>query len=137
MSPHPLVKILQPESIAVVGASETSAGGRYLTALLKLGFKGKIYPVHPQHQEVFGLKCYPRVQDIPENIDYVISTIPANLVLSLIDDCAVKSVKCIHFYTARFSETGRTDAIELEQEVLRRCLNAGIRLIGPNCMGVY
>ena len=137
MSPHPLGKILQPESIAVVGASETSAGGRYVSAMLKLGFKGKIYPVHPQHQEVFGLKCYPSVREIPENVDFVISTIPANMVLSLIDDCAGKSVKCIHFYTARFSETGRTDAIELEHEVLRRCRNAGIRLIGPNCMGVY
>jgi len=108
MSPHPLGNILQPESIAVVGASETSAGGRYVSAMLKLGFKGKIYPVHPQYQEVFGLKCYPRVRDIPENVDYVISTIPANLVLNLIDDCALKSVKCIPFLYSPF-QRNRTE----------------------------
>ena len=134
---HPLEEILHPKSIAIAGASETGAGGRYLSALMKLGFKGKIYPVHPKHTEVFGIKCYPCVRDIPENIDFVISTIPANLVLNLVDDCAVKGVKCIHLYTARFSETGRKDAIDLEQEVLRRARNAGMRIIGPNGMGVY
>ncbi|MGP8079807.1 MAG: CoA-binding protein [Dehalococcoidales bacterium] len=137
MSPHPLEEILHPKSIAIAGASETSEGGRYVSALLKLGFKGKIYPVHPKHGEVFGLKCYPGVRDIPENVDFVISTIPATQVLNLVDDCALKGVKCIHFYTARFSETGRKDAIELEREVLRRAKNAGIRIIGPNGMGVY
>ena len=132
-----LQEILQPKSIAVVGASETGEGGRYLSALLKLGFKGKIYPVHPKHPEVFGLKCYPNMRDIPDDVDYVIATIPSSLALNLIDDCAAKHVKCIHFYTARFSETGRPDAVELEKEILRRAGKAGIRIIGPNGMGVY
>ena len=134
---HTLQEILQPKSIAVVGASETGEGGRYLSSLLKLGFKGKIYPVHPKHPEVFGLKCYPNMRDIPDDVDYVIATIPSSLVLNLIDDCAAKHVKCIHFYTARFSETGRPDAVELEKEILRRAGKAGIRIIGPNGMGVY
>ena len=137
MSQHPLEDILHPESIAIAGASETGIGGRYVSALLKLGFKGKIYPVHPKYQEVKGIKCYPSVRDIPGNVDFVISSIPATQVLNLIDDCALKGVKCIHFFTARFSETGRKDAIELEKEVLRRAKNAGIRIIGPNCMGIY
>ena len=58
MSQHPLEDIFHPKSVAIAGASEMGDGGRYLSALLKLGFKGKIYPVHPKYQEVFGVKCY-------------------------------------------------------------------------------
>ncbi|MDD5289542.1 MAG: CoA-binding protein, partial [Dehalococcoidales bacterium] len=137
MLKHPLEDILHPKSIAVAGASNAGSGGRFLAPLMELGFKGKIYPVHPNHQEVMGLKCYPTVRDIPEPVDHVISSIPAPQVLSLIDDCAQNGVKSIHFFTARFSETGRKDAIELEKEVLRRAKKAGIRIIGPNCMGIY
>lgn len=137
MSQHSLEEILHPQSIAIAGASETGVGGFYVSALLKLGFKGKIYPVHPRYREVKGIKCYPTVRDIPGNVDFVISSIPATQVLNLVDDCALKGVKCIHFYTARFSETGREDAIELEKELLRRAKNSGIRIIGPNSMGVY
>lgn len=133
----PLEDILHPRSIAVAGASEKGTGGRFLAPLLELGFKGKIYPVHPEHRVVMGLKCYPSVRDIPEQVDHVVSSVPANQVLSLIDDCAHNGVKSIHFFTARFSETGRPDAIELEKEVLRRAKAANIRIIGPNCMGIY
>ena len=73
MSQPTLEEILHPESIAVAGASETGIGGHYVSALLKLGFKGKIYPVNPKYQEVKGIKCYPSYRDIPGNIDFVIS----------------------------------------------------------------
>jgi acyl-CoA synthetase (NDP forming) len=132
-----LEDILHPESIAIAGASETGIGAHYISALLKLGFKGKIYTVNPKYQEVKGIKCYLSICDIPGNIDFVISLVSSKQVLNLIDDCAQKSVKCIHFYTARFAETGRPEAIELEKEILRRAKNAGIRIIGPNCMGIY
>ena len=136
--PQPtLEEILRPESIAVVGASKIGIGANYISALLKLNFKGKLYPVHPQYQEAFGIKCYPNICDIPGNVDYVISLISSTQALKLVDDCAQKAVKCIHFYTARFAETGRPEAIELEKEILRRAKNAGIRVIGPNCMGIY
>ena len=136
--PEPtLEEIMQPESIAVVGASKIGIGANYISALLKLNFKGKIYPVHPKYQEVFGMKCYAGIYDIPGNIDLVISLISATQALKLVDDCAQKGVKCIHFYTARFAETGRPEAIELEKEILRRAKSAGIRIIGPNCMGIY
>lgn len=65
MSQHPLEDILHPESIAIAGASETGMGRLYLSSLSRLGFKGKIYPVHPKYQEVRGIKCYPTVRDIP------------------------------------------------------------------------
>ncbi len=136
MSPHILDIILHPNSIAVAGASPTGRGGGFITPMIELGYKGKIYPVNPKYQEIMGFKTYPTVRDIPDAVDYVISSIPATEALKLVDDCAVKGVKAIHFFTARFSETGRPDAADLEKEVLRRCKAANIRIIGPNCMGV-
>jgi acyl-CoA synthetase (NDP forming) len=139
MPEHFLEEILHPESIAVVGAStNTEARGYSFTHhLLEYGFKGKIYPVNPIYTEVLGLKAYPSVKDIPGTIDYVISCVQASKVPGMIKECGQKSVKAVHLFTARFSETGRPDAIELEQEVLRLAKNNNIRLIGPNCMGIY
>jgi len=138
MSKHILDKLLHPRSIAVVGASaRTGRGPAFFNAIHEFGFKGELYPVNPKYDEVFGIKAYPSVKDIPGEVDYVISSVPASQVLGLISDCADKGVKIIHLFTARFSETGRKDAADLEQEILRQAKKAGIRLIGPNCMGVY
>ncbi|MBW2086902.1 MAG: CoA-binding protein, partial [Deltaproteobacteria bacterium] len=137
MSIHPLEEILHPKSIAVVGASDGGRGGGFITPLQELSYQGKIYPVNPKYPEIMGLKAYPRVRDIPGPVDYVISSIPASEVLGLIEDCAQKGVKAVHLYTARFSETGRKDAADLEIEILRQARKGGIRIIGPNCMGVY
>jgi acyl-CoA synthetase (NDP forming) len=138
MSKHPLEEILHPRSIAVVGASDSGGrGSGFVSPLVELGYKGNIYPVNPKYPEIMGMKAYPRVSDIPGVVDFVISSIPASGVLDMIDDCAQKGVKAIHLFTARFSETGRKDAAELEREMLRRARKGGIRLIGPNCMGVY
>jgi acyl-CoA synthetase (NDP forming) len=137
MSTHPLEPLLHPRSIAVVGASGSGRGGGFVSPLVELGFRGPIYPVNPKYDEIMGMKAYPRVRDIPGPVDFVISSIPASQVLGLIADCAEKGVKLIHLFTARFSETGRQDAADLEQEILRQAKAGGIRLIGPNCMGVY
>ncbi len=138
MSTHILEEILHPQSIAVVGASDSARGaGGFVVHLLEYGFRGKIYPVNPKYREVSGIKAYPSMRDIPGSVDYVISVVPASQVLNLLEDCSQKGVKAVHFFTARFSETGRKDAAELEQEVLKQARKWGIRLIGPNCMGVY
>lgn len=137
MLTHPLEELIHPRSIAVVGASASGRGDGFLSSLLEQGFKGVLYPVNPKYSEVMGLKAYSRVRDIPGPVDYVISSIPAAGVLELIADCTEKEVKIIHLFTARFSETGRRDAAELEREILRRAKKANIRLIGPNCMGLY
>ncbi len=137
MSAHPLEELLHPRSIAVVGASNTGRGMGFVSPLLELGFKGDIYPVNPKYTEIMGMKAYPRVRDIPGHVDYVISSIPAAGVMSLLDDCAEKGVKLVHLFTARFSETGRKDAAQLEQDILKKARESGIRLIGPNCMGIY
>ena len=139
MSKHPLEKILHPTSIAVVGASDktTTMGYSYVTHLLEYGFRGDIYPVNPKYTEIKGLKAYPSLREIPGRVDYVISCVPSHKVPDMLEDCAQKSVKGIHLYTARFSETGRQDAIDLERKVLQKVRDSGIRLIGPNCMGLY
>ena len=138
MSTHPLEEVLHPRSIAVVGASGRPAGGSsFIDAVVDFGFQGRIYPVNPKYSEIRDLKAYPSVKDIPGVVDYVISSIPAAKVLDMVADCAEKGVRAIHLYTARFSETGRKDAAVLEQEILTQASAAGIRLIGPNCMGVY
>jgi acyl-CoA synthetase (NDP forming) len=138
MATHPLEEILHPRAIAVVGAS--GSGGRgsgFLAPLIELGYEGQLYPVNPKYTEIMGIKAYASVRDIPGVVDYVISSVPASQVLDMISDSAEKGVKAIHLYTARFSETGRKEAADLEKEILSQARKAGIRLIGPNCMGVY
>jgi len=137
MSTHPLEDILHPRSIAVAGASAGGRGGGFIWPLQELGFEGDIYPVNPKYPEIMGLKAYGRITDIPGPVDFVISSVPATAALGLMQDCVKKKVKCVHFFTARFSETGRKDAANLEQEILRTAKEGGVRIIGPNCMGVY
>jgi len=136
---HTLEEILHPQSIAITGASNNPAnqGYNYTRHLQSYGFRGKIYPVNPKYPEILGLKCYPSLKDIPGTIDYVISCVPAGEVIGMLDECSQKGVKGVGLFTARFSETGHADAAELEQAVLRRARQWGIRLIGPNGMGLY
>jgi len=139
--PRPLTldALLHPRSVAIVGASANtdSPGNDYVRCLLDFGFAGPVYPVHPREREVLGLACYPDLRAVPGEVDYVISCIPAEGVLDLLDACAEKRVRAVQLFTGRFSETGREDAAELEREVLRRARGAGLRLIGPNCMGLH
>jgi acyl-CoA synthetase (NDP forming) len=137
--PASLASILNPRSVAVAGASANpdSPGHDYVRALLDLGFPGPIYPIHPRERELLGLTVHASLRDVPGDVDYVISCVPAEAVLDLLDACAEKGVRAVQLFTGRFSETGREDAAALEQEVLRRARAAGLRLIGPNCMGLH
>jgi acyl-CoA synthetase (NDP forming) len=122
-----------------VGASanERSQGYEFVQALVESGFQGPVYPVNPKLDELLGLKAYPRLEEVPGPVDFVISAVPAAAVLDLVDGATAKQVKLIHFFTARFGETGRDDATRLELALRRRIEAAGIRVIGPNCMGLY
>ena len=115
-----LEEILNPESIAIIGATnnENAMGNGFVRSLIEYGFSGNIYPVNPKSPEISGLRAYKNIKDIEGTVDYVISSIPAHGVLDMIADCAEKGVKAIHLFTARFSETGRPDAIDLEKKVL-------------------
>jgi acyl-CoA synthetase (NDP forming) len=152
--------IWHPRSIAVVGVSTNpdttafgSGGNGFLRALQEMGFPTKhpcvqsctgadcatgcLYPVNPKATQIEGLPCYPSLRAITGPVDYVISSVPAAVVPGLLDDAAAKGVRVIHFFTAGFSETGDDDRAGLEQLVLAKARAAGIRIIGPNCMGLY
>ena len=137
---HELDALFHPNSVAIVGASANpaSAGYSFTRYLLDHDFKGRIYPVNPRANEVLGLKAYPNLRDVPESrVDYVISCIPAEGVLTLLEDCRAKNVKLVHLYTARMSETGRNEEASLEREIMEKARGLGIRILGPNCMGIY
>jgi acyl-CoA synthetase (NDP forming) len=135
-----LGRLFSPSSVAIVGASlNPFAGGYQFTRfLMDHGFQGKLYPVNPTSSEILGLKVYPRLTEIPEpNVDYVISCIPAESVLPLLDDCNKKNVKLVHLFTARLKETGRDRETKLQSDILEKARKLGIRILGPNCMGIY
>ena len=108
-----------------------------MQSLIDLGFKGNIYPVNSNGDEVLGSKIYPSIKDVPDEIDYVISAIPAQYTSQLVADCASKGVKIIHLFAAGFSEIEDEKGGQLESEIVEAARKDGMRIIGPNCMGVY
>lgn len=134
---RPLEPIFHPDSVAVTGVSPGGAGERYMDHLLDYGFKGSLYPLRPRGGEYRGLKILPGLRDIAGPVDLVICCIPAPGVPGLIEDCVAKGVKAVVVHTAGFSETGSARGRELEAEIVRVAGAAGLRLVGPNCMGVY
>lgn len=129
--------MFHPRSIAVVGASTQEGPGSFVYAIKEMGFKGDLYPVNPKADEIQRLRCYPNLRDIPGHVDHVISSVPLRFVEQLVEDAGAKAVKVIHFFTAGFSETGDEEAAALERRVLARAKELGMRVIGPNCMGLY
>ena len=130
--------IFHPGSIAVVGASPHS--GRtiaFLDSLIQFGYKGKIYPIHPKASEVSGLKAYPSILDVPGPVDHVICLIRAALAPQLMRECAAKKVKLVQLFTAGFSESGEEQGIRLEKEITEIARRGNVRVLGPNCMGIY
>ncbi|MBN1376149.1 MAG: CoA-binding protein [Dehalococcoidia bacterium] len=136
---HYLDYAFYPRSIAVIGASEQpfSFGYHYLRHLIHYGYKGRLYPVSRQKKNVLDIPAYPKLSDVPGDVDLVICCVPTHRVLPLLDECPLKNVKVMHLFTARLSETGRPKAIEMEKAIKLKAQELGVRLIGPNCMGVY
>jgi len=135
-----LGRLFSPNSVAVVGASlnPVSGGYQFTRFLIDHGFQGRLYPVNPTLSELFGFKVYPGLTEIPESsVDYVICCVPAESVLSLLEDCGKKNVKLVHLFTARLKETGREKETKLQGEILEKARELGIRILGPNCMGIY
>jgi len=138
-SSHPLERLFNPRAVAIVGASTSPAkqGYRYLKHLLDYGYKGGIYPVNPREAEILGVRAYPSVTDLPEAPDLVISTIPAEAVPELVEDCARRGARFLHMFTALLGETGVPERKALEDRIVTRARELGIRVLGPNCMGIY
>ncbi len=130
-----LDRIFNPRSVAVVGASRHPGkiGNQVLKNLIDGGFKGKIYPVNPKAEEILGLKCYPSVKDIEDDIDLVVIVVPERIVESVMKDCAEKNVGGVVIISSGFSEVGN---IEGENRIVEIARKANIPIIGPNVVGI-
>ncbi len=132
-----LEKFFRPRSVAVVGASRKpgKVGHDVVENLLDFGFKGQIFPINPKAEEILGLKCYPRLTEVPEEIDLAIIAVPAPVVLEVLKDCVVKGIEAVVILSAGFKEAGAEGA-RLERELVSLAREHGLRIIGPNCLGV-
>jgi len=130
--------LFHPRSVAVVGAPRgIKTGTVFLTALMEQGFPGPIYPVNPQAEEISGIKAYPKVADIPGPVDLAIILVPHWNSIPVVKECADKGVKGAVLFTAGYKETGTVEGKALEEELVRLARESGMRLIGPNGMGLY
>jgi acetyl coenzyme A synthetase (ADP forming)-like protein len=132
-----LKRFFDPKSVAIVGASRQKGkvGYEILTNLVAGGYPGKIFPVNPKADEIEGLKCYPDLASIGETPELVIIIVPARFVAGILEECAKVRAKSAIIITAGFKEVG-PEGKKLEEEIVRIARQAGIRFIGPNCLGV-
>lgn len=131
-----LESFFNPKNVAVVGVSENpeKLGSVVFRNLQDASFKGKLYPVNPKMagQELYGEMCVASVRDIKESVDLVVVVVPAKFTMPVIDDCIANKTKNISIITAGFGEIGNH---ELEDEIAKKCIDNGINLLGPNCLG--
>ncbi len=133
--------VFHPGSIAIVGVADDSAptnsGRNFLNVLLEAGFAGPVCPVNRNGGQVQGQRIYRSLAEIPGPVDFVISAIPAPTAPQLMSECVAKRVKLVHFFTAGFSELGDESGRRLEAEVVAIARRGGVRMTGPNGMGIY
>ncbi len=132
-----LEMFFSPRSVAIVGASAVvgKVGYEVLTNMVSGGFPGKIFPVNNKADTLAGLKCYPTLESIGEVPDLVVVVLPAPIVPSIMKECVKIGVKSVVIITAGFKEVGE-EGRRLEQQVVEIAHEGGIRVIGPNCLGV-
>jgi acetyltransferase len=129
--------LFNPRSIAIIGASDdlSRIGGMPIRFLRQHGYTGKIFPVNPKYKEIAGIVCYPTLKDIPERIDLALVGIPRQFVFDAFKQCAGKKVPFVILFSAGYAEMG--EAGRREQVELRRfAKEMGIRVVGPNCIGI-
>jgi len=128
--------LFDPESVAVVGASPDSFySGNLVNNLLDYGFDGDLYPVNPNREEVWGRRCYDRVADVPETVDLAVVSVPREYVVDVVAAAGERGVPVALVLSAGFSEADDEGA-ELEARLAATAADAGIRVVGPNCIGV-
>lgn len=133
-SMHPF---FHPRSVAVVGASRDpkSFGHRIMEALVASRFNGPVYPVNPQAQVICSTKAFPKVSAIPDPVDLAIIAVHRDSVMGVIDDCALRGVRAVIVISAGFAELDE-DGAKRQQALVEKVRGHGMRLVGPNCLGV-
>jgi acetyltransferase len=134
---QPLDAIFSPETVAVIGASEQpgSVGRTLLWNLITNSFGGTVFPVNIKRSSVLGIKAYPSIHDVPEDVDLAVIATPAQTVPGIVEDCVEAGVKGAIIISAGFKERG-PDGAALEKQILKTARKGGMRIIGPNCLGV-
>jgi acetyltransferase len=127
----------RPNSIAVIGAAreEHKVGHSVLKNILQYGFKGRIYPINPKADSILGLKAYPSVRSVEDSVELAVLVLPSQLTLEVIDECAQKGIYSAVIISGGFKESG-VDGAAREKELLSKIKRYGMRVIGPNCLGV-
>lgn len=133
-----LDKLFNPRGIAIVGAQPdpTRGGGQPLRALQAYGYAGCIYPVHPKHTEMKGLRCYPSVAAIDGPCDVAVIAIPPKRAIEAVRECGAKGIPFVVMYSGAFRVPAEGCAGTLEDELRDAARTAGVRIVGPNCLGV-
>jgi acyl-CoA synthetase (NDP forming) len=133
-----LDRFFAPRRVAFVGATEDLAkfGGRCMRLLVDFGFRGEIYPVNPKRSEIFGLRCYPSLADLPQAPDHVGIVLPAGSVHAALEDCVKLRVPFATVFSAGFAETGSEAGRVLQQRAVAIARAGGLRFMGPNCNGL-
>ncbi|MEI8172156.1 MAG: acetate--CoA ligase family protein [Deltaproteobacteria bacterium] len=129
--------IFSPESVVIVGASNTpgKVGHDIFANILRGGYTGTLYPVNPKARSILSVKAYPAISDIPDPIDLAIIILPPRASLAAVEESVRKGIKGIVIVSAGFKEVGG-EGLEIENKIVSICRNAGVRLVGPNCLGV-
>jgi acetyl coenzyme A synthetase (ADP forming)-like protein len=132
-----LLPLFFPRSVAVIGTSNdpTSIGGKLFQNILRGGFTGPLYPVNPNAKVISSVRAYPTVVDVPDEVDLAYIVVPQRLVIGVARQCAEAGVRGIVVISAGFSEVGEEGA-KLEAELLGIVRDSGMRMVGPNCMGL-
>jgi acetyltransferase len=132
-----LDSFFNPKSIAIIGASRTpgKVGYDILKNAIQYGYQGSVYPINPGAAEILGLKAYPSLLDVPDKIDLAVVVVPPKNVLEIIGQCGDKGIDAAIIITAGFRESGLEGA-KLENELVKKAKESGVRFIGPNCLGM-
>ncbi len=132
-----LEAVFRPRSIAVIGASRdrSTVGGALFANLMKHDFQGPVYPVNPKSSVVQSVKAYPSVTELPEAVDLAVMVVPARFVNQTLEECGQKGVKAAVVISAGFKEVGGEGVVR-EREMVAIARRYGMRVIGPNCLGV-
>jgi acetyltransferase len=134
---NPLEVMFKPQSVAVVGATERagSVGRTILWNLISTSFGGTIFPINPSRNSILGIKAYPSISEVPDLVDLAVIVTPAKTVPGIIRECVAAGVKAAIVISAGFKETG-PEGEALEQEILAIARKGGMRIVGPNCLGI-
>jgi acyl-CoA synthetase (NDP forming) len=130
--------LLKPSSVAIVGASDDPSriGGRPLRYLREAGFAGPVYPVNPKYQSIQGAAAYPSIDAIPAPVDFALLTLPAAMTVAAAEACAAKGVKAAVIFSSGFAETGG-EGERMQQRLSAIARESGMRIVGPNCLGIF